>query len=818
MVIAARPMLTLVASTASKQNMLHSFRLEDTSGSGSSGFFRLGLAFEKSDIPEGSVPIAHAPNGTPVRSAIIERNSWSDGSMRKCLLVGEVEGGIDGGIDIDVLASEFDERVSNLDPFDYISTHTDLRVQVENHLGSVSGSLQDRNYDLNTVLRIKSRRVIQADTPISVRFFAWGHPPDEKHLMGLHYVDLWLRATGAVVGVEWTPVLSQHWWVDDPFGDGAQPKEERVYDALLVNGRDVLERYVGLRHAYYCRWAGLRTNDDAQHGRRLWINMGASQPTLSLSYSDISKRRMMRSGVFPPLKQGIKYNKTFRTRSIVPLGEQQEGQPFSQSHNHRRSINGTGGYQGRGILPNMDAIALTQQGVEDWRIARVSAQAGLSAFFHVRDHRVARGGPFDGDISMGLIPPVTGRLGPQSYAGLASETVAVTAGESWLKEDKPNGGTGAFSNWDTAHHVSYSFFVAFVEGEAYLADAVLSSFDTACIRRTHYNIYGKNPRIQFYETAKRRERFSLPDTRYGSNMARMGQERSPAWIVNAANHASILVADDDRHRVLVDNQIRNHSIWITDSMEFFPNDHVAKGGWRTDMNNVGSPWMNNFAPLSYYQLAIYADDRGLPGFRKFAEQTVRLAINMWRTPYAVGTYRDVRLFDADHLNYIPANETYRLVDKVRISENIATIPMPAGLSLYNNDIIIFSQRDGQGNDVENTIPHECKYSKRYYAINVNGNACNITESPNGDAIFLSDTLTSIGLFASAYHLTPAGAAGAHLPADDSFASIASAAAEMAHGSGNREIDGDLIAKIRHWMSKVRFNDYASWNYNGDMML
>jgi len=63
MVIAARYISALISSTGTQATVLQSFTLEDTSGAGSSGFFRVGLAFEKGDVPNGSLPSARLSDG-----------------------------------------------------------------------------------------------------------------------------------------------------------------------------------------------------------------------------------------------------------------------------------------------------------------------------------------------------------------------------------------------------------------------------------------------------------------------------------------------------------------------------------------------------------------------------------------------------------------------------------------------------------------------------------------------------------------------------------------------------------------------------------
>jgi hypothetical protein len=152
MVIAARYIGALIGSNNVQATLLHRFTLSDTSGAGSSGFFRLGLAFEKGDVPSGSLPVARLTDGTPVRSAVMETNSWSDGSMRKATLVGEVPSGVPLAATLEVTAEPGTQGTSGIDPFAYLTANTDFKVQVTNHSGSVSGNLPNRSYLLNIAL------------------------------------------------------------------------------------------------------------------------------------------------------------------------------------------------------------------------------------------------------------------------------------------------------------------------------------------------------------------------------------------------------------------------------------------------------------------------------------------------------------------------------------------------------------------------------------------------------------------------------------------------------------------------------------------
>jgi len=812
MVIAARYISALISSTGSQQEtILQRFTLEDTSGNGSSGFFRLGLAFQKGDVPASSLPKARLTDGTPVRTAIMETNSWSDGSLRKATMVGEVGGGISSSATIEVLAEVGTQGTSGIDAFAYITNNTDFKVQVSNHSGSVSGNLPNRSYVLNIALLTASRRELQADTPVCVRVFAWGHPSSEKHLMCLHYVDLWLDQGGDVVGVEWTPVMSQHWWVDDPFDNGAAPKEERIYDAVLVNLGVELEGFGGLQHGYYCRWAGLRSADDAQHARRLWIDHGAAMPTTKLSYGVTSKQRMMRAGYLPPLAEGYSYDSSSFTPNYIPLGEN----TGAVVHNHRRAINGTGGYNGRGAISNMDSMALVEQTAALWRIARVSAQAGLAVHFHVRDHR-----DVSGDVSLGLIPAPIQQLGAQSYSGLAEEIVAVTGSGGQLGQDAPDGGLGAFSNWDEAHHVSYSYFMAFVEGEAYLADATLSAFDTP-YRRSFYTEFGTNPFRQFYLVEDRRNALSIPNDRYGTVHTSALQERNLGWGQLAANRAYQLLPDNDRHQPYLEKMFENLSDWINDSLAFFPPDHLAKGGWATRLGTAGSPWMNNFGVLAFWDATLIGDDRGWSGYRAFAEQNTKLIANMWQHPYSTVTNRDLRFHDNQRLQSIDPDESLNL-RPATIAGNIVTCKLVTGLSIRDDDFIYFSLRDDSGNNL--TLPPEVQTATRYYVVNAdtNNNTFQLALTPGGTPITISDSSAWFGVFAADYvNVSPIGIGGAFLPPADSFGQIAYAAIERAYGAKSIHVSQDLVENARQFYAPRtdlwNGENFATWNYDGDLI-
>ncbi|MGI9491793.1 MAG: hypothetical protein ACR2QF_05255, partial [Geminicoccaceae bacterium] len=824
MVIAARYISALISSTGSQESVLHRLTLEDTSDVGSSGFFRVGLAFEKGDIPAGSLPIARLSDGTPVRTAIMETNSWSDGSLRKATLVGEVLGGISGSATIEVLAEIGTQGTSGIDAFAYLTNNTDFKIQVINHSGSVSGGLPNLSYVLNINLLTASRREIQADTPVCVRVFAWGHPNIEKHLMCLHYIDLWLDQIGSVVGVEWTPVMSQHWWVDDPFGNGASPKEERSYDAVLVNGSTELEGYAGLYHAYYCQWAGLRTANDDQHARRHWIDQGAAMPTLRLAYSLESKRRLMRAGYLPPLDQSTTYT--------IDHGQNYEALGLN---NHRAGINGTGGYEGRGVLTNMDSIAITEQSTSRWRAARVSAQASLSVFHHIKDHRLAVGGAFNGDASLGMFPQKIDRLGAQTYPGLASETIAVSGNNAELDEIPPSDAVnaptrnGAFTSWDDAHHTVYGFMMAFVEGERYLADAVLDQLSYLNMANS-FDGFISNPAAIWAVDAPRNSLQSVPNTpQYGFTHLRHRQERSFGWSQYSWDHAYALMADGDRHKPFLLNLQQTTSDLLDDSVAFFPASQLDVGTYWMRNPPIVSSFMNSMSSMLFQRSNILTEN-AFSGHVVFNNLLARyLRDTLVHNPYASRLQNHLVATDAENsTTYIERNE--RWCGFFTSADNssglgttfvVGTFGFPTGVYPAENDETIVSNVGPIA-----PIPPELSAGTKYYLVNVSieeafdRGTFQISATPGGSPLTVTPQTGPVQFMINMAAFSTfnfVGENGSFVPQDDNFMTIMNAAVEYHFGATGSEVSSDDITQIRTFFAPKTYGVFANWNMNGDLM-
>ncbi len=81
---------------------LHNVTITNTSGSVSSGFVKFGLALEKNDVPN-VYRLGFTVDGVPAQAAMIDRATWSNGSIRKATIAINV-GNVASGASVVVVA------------------------------------------------------------------------------------------------------------------------------------------------------------------------------------------------------------------------------------------------------------------------------------------------------------------------------------------------------------------------------------------------------------------------------------------------------------------------------------------------------------------------------------------------------------------------------------------------------------------------------------------------------------------------------------------------------------------------------------------
>lgn len=837
--------------------VLHQFTLHNTSGSTLTPRARLGLAFEKGAFPGSFETRVREFGGSDVAfAALAGTNTWDDDSWRSTA---------DGGLvmeDSNTIASSASrtyevyavvgtQPASSFSPWTWLAAHgNDLTVEITSRTGFTTGAMGDLTFSLQTAIATTTRREILCDTERFVRVKAWQKVSGEEHLICEFHLDFWLGSDGSTVkAIEFAAVLSQHWWIANPFGT-TQTKERQTYTATVKYGSTTLDTRAGLAHAYYCRWASLRSDDDAQHARKHWINVDSSTPlpTVRVQYADSSLKTMMRAGYIPPLRLGVSYSSDVYSNPAAPSngGMQNTYTPLGVN-GHRAQINSTGGHVGRGIWGDPDAKLVVRQSQDAataelaWRRCRVMAQAGLALSAHTRDHRSASGVNGGTDTTNRMIPHQYRKASAlslsESYSGLGTPCIYarnkiegnITGLTSLGVDTNPTGGSGSFTGYDTAHSQNYSAPAAFLEGEAYLGDAALSLWNMS-VTHLNFNQSGADAAPFYFNNATRQAAYSIPNATtdgYGVTADATQQERALAWCMNQLTWAYAVTSDARPERNLVSNHVKNFDAWLSKGFDYFPTAHRTKGLAFAAIAYQGhfSPWMCAWQGLAAYQMQRLAGEilpdnaRSMTGFEEAAHLAARYVVRLAdECPYALRPYHSVWFADDPTTALTPDSE-FGTEYVCSLSSGTFTATPDSGTAWANGDKVRFMRNasfDAQ------TLPAGVTFGTLYYMVERSGNTFKVSATEGGAAI-ATGTLASVTA-----QIAPAawgsvasiGAGGTVTPVDDHYNSMSMALVEAAIGNGHADMDNTIRDSYRTWVAaKVAgFYNHAAWNFDGDNLI
>lgn len=457
-----------------------------------------------------------------------------------------------------------------------------------------------------------------------------------------------VKTIGTATSANYGPTISASgtytfWLLIGSIDADAQQPLEVLADAAFAGEVTALS-YQGsdkLIHAQHCSWAALRLNNDHQHACPHWIDLSGGSnpmPTLRREYSRASLESMARAGYVPPYDIDNIPIGAFGTFTYNPGG---------RNYHRGAALAGSGYYAARGMVNNHDLVAICRQTADAWRRARVGAQAGLSYYFDVLDHRVV-----DGDRQLRLIPtPVASTIpAVTSWTGLgaplrmAADTRSQppTTDLTIAAADQPNGAAW-WNSADSAHWPDPSYFMAFADGQRYLVDAQLGSFGFA----RHYSIYdtygGHN---QFVLARQINDGRSKPTKRYGQVLS-YWQERNLSW--RSVADALMLMPDSDPHKGFTHDFIKHHDNWLGDTLANCTAGHLAKGhitgaddgGYGPDFGAL-CLWMVALSTVSLYTLWRAAEPVGQrSNIKAFAEQGSNRILDAWNyNPVHAYSYRD----------------------------------------------------------------------------------------------------------------------------------------------------------------------------------
>ncbi len=387
--------------------------------------------------------------------------------------------------------------------------------------------------------------------------------------------------------------------------------------------------------------------------------------------------------------------------------------------------------------------------------------------------------------------------------------------------------TGAFSNWDDAHHTVYGYLIAFVEGERYLADAVVDQLSYLNMQNS-FDGFVSNPSAIWAADPPRRDLLSVPGTpQYGFTHLRHRQERSFGWSQYSWDHAYALVADNDRHRPFLENLQQTTSDLLADSIAFFPASQLDTGTYWIRNRPVAAAFMNGLSSMLFERSNILTEN-AYSGHVQFASLLARyLRDTLIHNPYASRFQSHlVCVDDKNATQYVARNE--RWVEAKGVIDNSSG---PG--TTFVGDNAFFSgilPADGEQCYVSdptgaNPLPPELSVGTIYHLVNVrilgpNDASWQLAASPGGSPITVTASADPVRHYIKMQAFSAfgfVGENGAVVPADDDFMTIMKAAVEYHYGAGGPEVLPADIATIRAFFAPKTFSEFANWNMNGDLL-
>ena len=786
-----------------------SFALQNWGGTDSAVLFRGGMPFAMGDIPAGTVPEIRR-DGVAVAAQFDERTTWSDGSlkfavchMRDTTLAASAT----HEYEIRAVVGSFDNTGAT--SLATVASNNALTVEVSSFAQWDGSSSATRGAgaalaDFATHAGVATRVTKIHSGSVCEGWQVWGMVKDgadgsgseDAHLKAIWYVDVWKDADGDVIDTEHAVVLSQDWW-------GVADKYRLDYTATYKRNGATVETYSSLQHPYHCQWATVRKQDDDNSGRRHWAS---TVPTLRYAFD---KDYWVSTGLVPPYD--TEYSPEANTsRVYAPL----------TSVGHRASLDATGGYQGRGVLPNFDAKTFMRQTSLDFRVSRVCAFAGLHVNRHLRDERTRTRSGESADVANTLIPllwtpkdasasTIAGLPTPKNaYRGTDTDT-ADKGG--WVAV---SGGTGVWtSSSDASHAVAYSAFAYLVEGERYFLEASID-LGTYHPHAANGNEFGGMAWLHWYNNTAARTEMSIPSTQWSANPGLYGQERSIGWAVNCITAAAALLPDNDPQGEYMRGWNSHVADYLAECLLYTP-PSVAEAGLtfnsKSDTSGtMRNPWMTSFIVQGLCQNYRSTE---VEAYKPYANMVVRSLVAMFtRNKYDLNMYRFVCAPSPvayNSGNWLASDEYLTNPNGVTVASDVLTpsdVELP--LEVADGDTIYFYPLTNDTVDV--ALPVGYTAGTPLYVVNVSGTTFQVsltpggapTSIPNGTYQFVGDLTGRAGIAVAAFP--------PYLPPADSYPPIHVAGFALAEAAGLSEVPPGTAAALEAFLANSDRTSYPAW--------
>jgi hypothetical protein len=821
-----------VAQAADTPPIVHSFGLTNWQSKGTSaGFARQGVVFKKGDVPAGS-SVEVRRKGAPIAAQFDQRATWSDGSLKFAVMHLR---------DTAFAASEariYDLVRVEVGTFNNTATSTisDITSRYRFAIGFPNHKQTDDGKVFTTVgsgvaaadfaahMSVPTRVEMHHAGSVCDGWIGWGMAGDvgsqvpDPHLKVNWHADIWKNPNGSLYAVEIAAEPAQDWW-------SVPNKTLRTYDALLVDSllsgaASVIGGYKAVVHPYKSRWITCQNGGGNNRGRRHWV--GGACPTLTYLPN---KAYWIATGLVPPLNLAAKPAPYAAINggaaTYVPCGSQ----------SHRNNIDGTGGYEGRGILPNPDCVAFLRQTAEDVACARVNAHVGLHVFLHYRSNRTRkRPGDAVADIANTPISMIMGlsRGTAPSYDftadGMPQPVHAYADGRTTPQGKDgyvgPAGGDGVWSTTtgDSSHAVNYSYFMYLLEGERYHLEATLD-LATNLVHQGIDNEYSNRPyspvaRGGFGRATK------APYIMYDAIAGINGQVRSAGWSLNVLGSATAIIPDGHIATRFFRRLNQQQGIYLHDILAYLPADAKASGESPfVDEQGVPSPWMTAINTQGAYHNWNVTE---LAEARAWGDFTARESIGMVESQifktlaYRSNTKQRGIVYDGVSNRYLPRTEL-----RIRFAEDgssyagqldakSGTLTVKPTVKLFNGDVFYVEEVNGNGDPIK-TSP-DLKVGTPYYAVQVNGDSTRLSLTPNGPPVPITVAMAVEMSCDPKRPFDPLTMPPPSNLAADDYVPIHKAALVMAHRSGNPEASALIVRKIQAFTAKIDSTKYAAWDF------
>lgn len=813
------------------------FSLANWGTATSKGFWRQGIVFRDGDVPAGS-SVQVQRGGAAIAMQFDERRSFPSGCLAFAVMHGR---------DADFAVGEsrsYQVIYAAGVPFSNASSRTIGNLQADSTYGNYKvkfANLTETDDTQTTAVGSKSfiayfsehagvatRQDKIHSGPVSNGYTCWGMARDvgaagagpgvaqDAHLKTIWYVNEWLNADGSLYAHDVAAVVSQDWW-------SVPGKKRRDYDATFTAGLGTgnpIQSYNAVPHIYNSQWITVQNSGGNNRGRRHWV--GGACPTLTYQPD---RAYWIASGYVPPLNLTTPRNLLASpgayngNATYIPISNQE----------HRPNIDGTGGYPGRGILTNMDALAFLSQNPSDVAAARIDSMAGLHVFMHHRSNRqrtrpgdsaadtantiiawdmTAPGVPAFDFTAQGLPVPVLAAADTRSAPADMDGYVVPTGGRVYWDTSYGDGAPGGNSRSDDASHsVPYSYFLYLLEGERYHLETTLDLAQHTLHQSLNNGIH---PPLF--------SQMSGPQWNAVAQVA-TDEERNTGWAQARIGDAASVVPDGHVANGYFKRLVQQQGLYFQATLNGLSPDMKLSGvhPW-TDANGIVTPWEMTFNPLACYRTWKLTGDLGA---KAWADHLAQWSINNVRERiFATGDYRSCNKL-ATAPGDIRTNPYHILsldVDTPTVSIAAATGLLTVSHGSYVADAgLTYYVASRAYNTATTVVPSELVPGTPYYVRdltpasgNSDGSTFRLSLTRGGPAItFRSD-------YPEVHFLRDADPGGlnpdlpyGYVGADD-YPPQHRAVLVEAYRAGHPMATGALVQRAQHYCSGTTAGDLAGW--------